>query len=71
MHFFDTLALPDTFYSWFVITELHIWMLSVRLMAVGEDGRIVRNGMMEALWNDVPTRVKYLGVRILFVQHCL
>ncbi|KOB51904.1 Ubiquinol-cytochrome c reductase complex chaperone CBP3-like protein, partial [Operophtera brumata] len=30
---FEKLELPDTFASWFIITELHVWMLMVRYMA--------------------------------------
>lgn len=56
------LDLPDTFYSWFVITELYIWMLMVRYMAEGDDGRHVRNKIVEALWTDVQHRSKKLGV---------
>lgn len=59
--FFHILQLPDTFYSWFVVTELHIWMLSVRAMAEGQDGRELRNGLVEALWADVDQRVKKIG----------
>lgn len=60
--FFKELKLPDTFYSWFVITELHIWMLSARAMAEGDDGRLLRNSLIEALWGDVQQRTKKLGV---------
>ena len=27
--FFETFDMPDTFYSWFLITELHIWLIGV------------------------------------------
>lgn len=60
--FFQKYNLPDTFYSWFAVTELHIWILSVRVMAEGEDGKTVRNAMMEAMWTDVQKRSKKLGV---------
>ncbi|VEN57338.1 unnamed protein product [Callosobruchus maculatus] len=60
--FFEQYDLPDTFYSWFVVTELHIWMLSVRSMAQGDEGRFLRNCIIEALWNDVAQRAKKLGV---------
>ena len=43
--FFKTFDMPDTFYSWFLVTELHVWMLSCRLMHEGEYGRITRNSM--------------------------
>jgi len=54
--------MPDTFYSWFLVTELHVWMLMVRTMAEGEEGRYVRNNIVEAMWEDVITRVKKLEV---------
>ena len=28
--FFRELDMPDTFYSWFLVTELHLWVLGVR-----------------------------------------
>lgn len=61
--FFEKFCLPDTFNSWFIITELHVWMLIVRIMAEGEDGRYTRNCIVQALWADVDTRAKKLGVR--------
>ncbi|XP_044756332.1 ubiquinol-cytochrome-c reductase complex assembly factor 1 isoform X2 [Coccinella septempunctata] len=63
IEFFEELDLPDTFYSWFVVTELHLWMLSARAMAEGTDGRLIRNTLVEALWADVLQRVKKLGSR--------
>lgn len=64
-HFFDTYHLPNTFNSWFLVTELHVWMLLVRAMAQGaesgEDGRFMRNCIVEAMWADVNTRAKKLG----------
>lgn len=61
IEFFEELDMPDTFYSWFVVTELHLWMLSARAMAEGKDGRVIRNTLVEALWADVLERVKKLG----------
>ncbi|XP_056638297.1 ubiquinol-cytochrome-c reductase complex assembly factor 1 [Diorhabda sublineata] len=61
MEYFKEFDLPDTFYSWFSITELYVWMLSVRAMAEGEDGKILRNSIIEALWADVGQRIKKLG----------
>merc|ERR1711971_804585 len=48
--FFETFNMPDTFYSWFLITELHVWLLGSRLMGEGDEGRIVRNSLVETLW---------------------
>ncbi|CAH1175863.1 unnamed protein product [Phaedon cochleariae] len=61
VQFIEEYDLPDTFYSWFVITELYIWMLSVRAMAEGKEGEVLRNAVVEALWIDVMQRVKKLG----------
>ncbi|XP_052749246.1 ubiquinol-cytochrome-c reductase complex assembly factor 1 isoform X2 [Galleria mellonella] len=70
---FEKLELPDTFASWFVITELHVWILMVRYMAedittskaekqkyVKGDGHFVRNCIIEALWADVGNKIKLL-----------
>ncbi|XP_053603316.1 ubiquinol-cytochrome-c reductase complex assembly factor 1 [Plodia interpunctella] len=70
---FKELNLPDTFVSWFSITELHVWMLMVRYMAedvpaaltekkkyVKGDGYFVRNCIIEALWADVGNKIKLL-----------
>ncbi|KAF9815874.1 hypothetical protein SFRURICE_009772 [Spodoptera frugiperda] len=72
---FESLELPDTFASWFVITELHVWMLMVRYMAedillpvnekkkyIKGDGHFVRNCIIEALWADVANKIKLLEV---------
>lgn len=57
--------LPNTFNSWFLITELHVWMLMVRTMAEGpdkgQDGKFMRNCIVEAMWSDVNKRAKQLN----------
>ncbi|XP_033225370.1 ubiquinol-cytochrome-c reductase complex assembly factor 1 [Belonocnema kinseyi] len=58
--FYKEFSMPDTFYSWFVITELHVWMLMVRCMSEGVDGQIVRNSIVQAMWDDVNQRTKKL-----------
>ncbi|KAI8424396.1 hypothetical protein MSG28_002913 [Choristoneura fumiferana] len=73
MEWVNELNLPDTFASWFTITELHVWLLLVRYMAediipsvedknkyVKGDGHFVRNCIIEALWADVGNRIKLL-----------
>ncbi|XP_047526028.1 ubiquinol-cytochrome-c reductase complex assembly factor 1 [Pieris napi] len=78
---FDILELPDTFASWFIITELHVWLILVRYMAedvtvAGEkkkmvkgDGHFVRNCVIEALWADVANRIKLLeGANIVVAR---
>ncbi|XP_058066640.1 ubiquinol-cytochrome-c reductase complex assembly factor 1 [Anopheles bellator] len=62
--FFTRFDMPDTFNTWFLITELHVWMLLVRSMAEGAEkgaaGRFLRNCIVETMWNDVTTRAKQL-----------
>lgn len=73
MNWFESLNLPDTFTSWFIITELHVWMLMVRYMAedvaksatekkkyIKGDGHFVRNCVIEAMWADVANKIKLL-----------
>ncbi|XP_071451897.1 ubiquinol-cytochrome-c reductase complex assembly factor 1 [Hetaerina americana] len=57
--FFEALGLPDTLFSWFLVIELHVWMVMARLMAE-KDGRFVRNIVVEAMWEDVRHRIKRL-----------
>ena len=58
--------MPDTFNSWFLVTELHCWMLMTRVMGEGsesgEDGRFLRNCIVESMWTDVQTRAKKLSL---------
>jgi cytochrome b pre-mRNA-processing protein 3 len=64
--FFDEFDMPDTFNSWFLVTELHVWMLLMRVMGEGpesgQDGRFLRNCIVEAMWADVQTRSKKLSL---------
>lgn len=57
--------MPDTFNSWFLVTEIHCHMLLTRVMNEGpeakEDGRFMRNAVVETLWNDVQNRSKKLS----------
>ena len=35
VEFFEEFGMPDTFYSWFLVTELHVWLVGVGLEIVG------------------------------------
>ncbi|RZF38183.1 hypothetical protein LSTR_LSTR005544 [Laodelphax striatellus] len=59
--FFVKFNMPDTFHSWFVVMELHLWMIIVRLMAEEEEGRFIRNSAIEALWEDMREKAGLLG----------
>ena len=32
--FMEAFDMPDTFFSWFLVTELHVWLMGARLMQV-------------------------------------
>lgn len=57
--------MPDTFNSWFLVTELHCWLILTRVMEEGsesgQDGRFMRNCIVEAMWVDVQARAKKLS----------
>ncbi|XP_057371944.1 ubiquinol-cytochrome-c reductase complex assembly factor 1-like [Daphnia carinata] len=59
--FFKYLKMEDTFHSWFIVRGLHVWMLMVRLMNEGDNGRLVRNALVEAMWEDVEFKSKQIG----------
>ncbi|CAG0885197.1 unnamed protein product [Darwinula stevensoni] len=61
MRFFKQLKMPDTLYSWYLVTELHVWMMMVRVMREEKHGRYLRNCMSEILWQDIEARIKALG----------
>lgn len=52
--------MPDTFASWFVVLELHVWLLCARAMQDGEEGKLVRNAIIEAMWEDNELKSKKL-----------
>lgn len=64
--FFNEFKMPDTFNSWFLVTELHCWMMLTRVMNegadTGQDGRFLRNCIVEAMWADVQVRSKKLSI---------
>ncbi|XP_064636122.1 ubiquinol-cytochrome c reductase complex assembly factor 1-like [Lineus longissimus] len=57
----QVLGLPDTFYSWYLSMELHVWLMMVRLHQEGEEGKYVKHMLVKALWDDVENRSKKLG----------
>lgn len=53
--------MPDTFNSWFRITELHVWMCLVRLAREGKEGEFIRNSMLTFMWQDIEKKAKKLS----------
>lgn len=53
--------LPNTFSAWFVIMEIHLYMLMVRAMAEEENPVFIRNAIVEAMYKDCGQRAKQLS----------
>ncbi|XP_063978299.1 ubiquinol-cytochrome-c reductase complex assembly factor 1 [Diachasmimorpha longicaudata] len=58
---FKEFRMADTFFSWFLVTELHVWMLLVKLMNNELLGLELRKNVVEAMWQDAHMRKKQLG----------
>lgn len=54
--------LPDTFQSWFLITQLHLWMCMVRAKREEQDGHFICQQLVTLFWYDVEHRIKLTGV---------
>ncbi|RXW17004.1 hypothetical protein EST38_g8851 [Candolleomyces aberdarensis] len=51
--------LPPTFQSWFTVTNLHVWLLTVRLRALpAEHGRHYQQALIDHFFIDVEDRVR-------------
>ena len=59
--------MPDTFHSWFLIAELHLWLCMVRLAREDNDGKYIIKEMGELFWRDVEERMKLVGVSKLLL----
>ncbi|EIW77645.1 hypothetical protein CONPUDRAFT_108902 [Coniophora puteana RWD-64-598 SS2] len=52
-------ALPPTFQTWFTITNLHVWLLTVRLRALpSPHGRAHVQGLIDHFFQDTEERVR-------------
>ncbi|KAJ6603154.1 hypothetical protein B0H10DRAFT_2178844 [Mycena sp. CBHHK59/15] len=55
----DECALPPTFQSWFTVTTLHIWMLTVRFRALPEAyGKRYGECLVDHYFHDVEDRIR-------------
>lgn len=60
--FFTHLELDDTLYSFYLIIQLHVWMCQVRSMKEGSEGRILRNEIVERMWQDLDVRLSKIEI---------
>lgn len=67
--FFKVCAMPDTFQSWFIVAQLHIWLCLVRLKREDENGKFIIHHLVKFFWKDVQERLNLLGVASSSVKH--
>uniref|UniRef100_UPI00358FFB08 ubiquinol-cytochrome-c reductase complex assembly factor 1-like n=1 Tax=Myxine glutinosa TaxID=7769 RepID=UPI00358FFB08 len=48
--------LPDTLSTWFLVTQLHVWMCLVRLKQEGREGNYICKYIVYAMWDDLQQR---------------
>lgn len=60
MDFVTKFNMRDEFLTWFLISELHAWMLMVRGMAEEKHPVNIRDGVNKLLWQDTIQRIKPL-----------
>ncbi|XP_037535652.1 ubiquinol-cytochrome-c reductase complex assembly factor 1 [Nematolebias whitei] len=60
--FFERCSLPDTLNSWFLVTQLHVWMCLVRMRQEGREGKFLCHYIVHSMWGDVEQRSKIMGV---------
>lgn len=61
-NFFENFKLPDTLYSFYLVVQLHVWMCQARSMKDGQEGRILRNEIVERMWQDMDVRLSKIEV---------
>lgn len=55
---FPAYSMEDTFFQWFHVTVLHLWMLSCRLTLEPDEKYLMyRQHLLKLLWNDVEQRM--------------
>lgn len=54
----DVCGLPQTFFTWYKLTTLHVWLLMTRLITEGREGRHVRNRVVTSFHEDMKHRSK-------------
>ncbi|PIK35081.1 putative ubiquinol-cytochrome-c reductase complex assembly factor 1 [Apostichopus japonicus] len=60
--FFRACSMRDTLFSWFLVTELHVWMCMARLKQEGREGKYMTHYLVMSMWHDVQERGKVMGI---------
>ncbi|KAI8148891.1 ubiquinol-cytochrome C chaperone-domain-containing protein [Fennellomyces sp. T-0311] len=63
MEFFvEACNLPDNFQSWFSVTQLHVWMLMVRLRGE-KNGKVYIQEVVNRFFDDAEHRMRKYGIK--------
>uniref|UniRef100_A0A8C5QMS1 Ubiquinol-cytochrome c reductase complex assembly factor 1 n=1 Tax=Leptobrachium leishanense TaxID=445787 RepID=A0A8C5QMS1_9ANUR len=69
--FFEKCSLPDTLNSWFLVTQLHVWMCLVRLKQEGRAGKYMCRFVVHSMWEDAQQRGKVMGIDSVTMKHTM
>ncbi|XP_061179449.1 ubiquinol-cytochrome c reductase complex assembly factor 1-like [Saccostrea echinata] len=61
---FEMAKLDDSFYSFYKVLELHLWMMLQRLQRDGNDGIVAGMALVSAMWSDLDPRIKLAGAQM-------
>lgn len=54
--FYEKFKMANTFNTWFLVTEIHVWMLMARAMAEREHSKLIRDNIVASMWEDISER---------------
>jgi len=58
---FDYLGLPDTFFSYFLLLQIHIWLVSARVAQDGDEGQFIKRSVLANMWEDLSEKSKKIS----------
>eukprot|EP00127_Corallochytrium_limacisporum_P003257 Clim_evm106s147 gene=Clim_evmTU106s147 len=65
---YDDLELPDTFMSWFAVTNLHVWLTMYRLRQEGQEHKPFTQELVNFFWQDVEERMRIAGLSAMQIS---
>jgi cytochrome b pre-mRNA-processing protein 3 len=55
-------GLPESFQSWFLITQLHVWLCMVRLKGEDIAGKNLSQALFDCFIDDVEDHIRVIGI---------
>ncbi|XP_071959667.1 ubiquinol-cytochrome-c reductase complex assembly factor 1-like [Antedon mediterranea] len=62
VNFFKACKMSDTLFSWFLVTQLHVWMCMVRLRQEGREGKYLTHYLILSMWTDIAERGRVMNI---------